>query len=69
MDPRLCIQEDWNNRQFIETITTSIAKIADFLNNLDLSCRGQLSELGEKLTLMERKIDYLEAKIDKHEKK
>lgn len=71
------IQQDWVNREYIEIITISIKKITDFLNSfgkslfmlchivwiyfLDLSCRSKLAILNEKLTTLERKIDYLEA--------
>jgi len=29
------IQEDWNNREYVEVITTQIKKISDFLNSFD----------------------------------
>lgn len=32
---------------------------------LDLSCRSKLAVLNEKLTTLERKIDYLEACVNK----
>ncbi|KAJ8978705.1 hypothetical protein NQ317_015953 [Molorchus minor] len=43
------IQQDWLNREYIEIIT------------INLSCRSKLAVLNEKLTTLERKIDYLEA--------
>ncbi|XP_035435801.1 probable protein BRICK1-B isoform X1 [Spodoptera frugiperda] len=55
------IQQDWANREYIEVITGSIKKITDFLNSFDMSCRSRLATLNEKLTSLERKIDYLEA--------
>ncbi|XP_065167880.1 probable protein BRICK1-B [Atheta coriaria] len=70
-DPRDCnqkqIQQDWANREYIEVITVSIKKITDFLNSFDLSCRSKLAVLNEKLTTLERKIDYLEACVTKGE--
>ncbi|KPJ09491.1 putative protein BRICK1-B [Papilio machaon] len=57
------IQQDWANREYIEVITGSIKKITDFLNSFDMSCRSRLATLNEKLTSLERKIDYLEACI------
>lgn len=64
---QLQIQQDWANREYIEIITVSIKKIIDFLNSFDLSCRSKLALLNEKLTTLERKIDYLEACVTKGE--
>lgn len=58
-------QQDWANREYIELITGSIKRISDFLNSFDMSCRSRLSVLNEKLTTLERKIDYLEARVAK----
>ncbi len=33
------LQADWVNREYIELITGSIKRIADFLNSFDMSCR------------------------------
>ena len=59
------IQQDWNNREFIELITTSIKKITEFLNAFDLSARSRLATLNEKLTYLERQVDYIEARVNK----
>ena len=40
------------NREYIELITGSIKRIADFLNSFDMSCRSRLSVLNEKLTYL-----------------
>lgn len=61
------IQQDWANREYIEIITGSIKKIADFLNSFDMSCRGKMAVLNERLNQLERKIDYLEARVTKGE--
>ncbi|KAH9403895.1 PREDICTED: probable protein BRICK1-B [Rhagoletis zephyria] len=66
-DVNRMIQQDWANREYIEIITGSIKKIADFLNSFDRSCRGRLALLNEKLTTLERTIEYLEAKVSKGE--
>ena len=60
------IQQDWTNREYIETIVLNIRKITDFLNSFDLSCRTKLANLDEKLTLIEKQIDYLDAKVSKN---
>uniref|UniRef100_T1L229 Uncharacterized protein n=1 Tax=Tetranychus urticae TaxID=32264 RepID=T1L229_TETUR len=61
------IQKDWANREYIWLICGSINKIADFLNSFDMSSRGKLNQLNERLTILERKVDYIEAKISKGE--
>ncbi|XP_043513115.1 probable protein BRICK1-B isoform X1 [Frieseomelitta varia] len=61
------IQQDWANREYIEVITGSIKKITDFLNSFDMSCRSRIAVLNEKLTILERRIEYLEACVTKGE--
>ena len=61
------IQQDWNNREFTELITSSIKKITEFLNAFDLSARSRLAQLNEKLTKLERQVDYIEARVAKPE--
>ncbi|XP_070557563.1 protein BRICK1 [Ptychodera flava] len=61
------IQQDWANREYIEVITSSIKKISDFLNSFDMSCRSRLATLNEKLTSLERRIEYIEARVTKGE--
>jgi len=57
-------QADWENREYIELVSGSIKRIADFLNSFDTSCRSRLSNLNEKLITLERKVDYLEARVN-----
>ncbi|KAL3182843.1 hypothetical protein MRX96_034481 [Rhipicephalus microplus] len=59
------IQQDWANREYIEIISGSIKKIVDFLTSFDMSCRARLATLNEKLTSLERRIEYLEARVTK----
>lgn len=61
------IHQDWANREYIEIITSSIKKISDFLNSFDMSCRSRLATLNEKLTALERRIEYIEARVTKGE--
>ncbi|XP_011496642.1 PREDICTED: probable protein BRICK1-B isoform X2 [Ceratosolen solmsi marchali] len=49
------IQQDWANREYIEVITGN------------MSCRSRLAVLNEKLTTLERRIEYLEACVTKGE--
>uniref|UniRef100_UPI00358F6496 protein BRICK1 isoform X1 n=1 Tax=Myxine glutinosa TaxID=7769 RepID=UPI00358F6496 len=57
------IHQDWANREYIEVISSSIKKIADFLNSFDMSCRSRLATLNEKLTSLERRVEYIEARV------
>ena len=59
------IQQDWNNREFVETIASSIKKIAEFLNAFDLSARSRLAKLNQKLVYLERQVSYIEARVTK----
>lgn len=59
------IQQDWKNREFVEVITNSIKKITEFLNAFDLSARSRLATLNEKLTHLERHVEYIEARTMK----
>ena len=59
------IQQDWNNREFVEVIASSIKKIAEFLYAFDLSARSRLAVLNQKLTRLERQVEYIEARVTK----
>ena len=61
------IPRDWENREYIEYICVSIKKITDFLNDFELCSRAKLNKLSEKLLILERKVDYIEARITKGE--
>ncbi|KAK3797786.1 hypothetical protein RRG08_052388 [Elysia crispata] len=61
------LQQDWANREYIEVITGSIKKITDFLNSFDTSCRSRLATLNQKLTELERRVEYIEARIATNE--
>ncbi|CAF4151052.1 unnamed protein product [Rotaria sp. Silwood2] len=61
------IQDDWQRRDDILLLTTAIKRLVDFLNQFESSCRYRLSILNEKLTALERHVDYLEARVSKGE--
>ncbi|XP_059161357.1 probable protein BRICK1-B [Physella acuta] len=61
------LQQDWANREYVEVITGSIKKITDFLNSFDTSCRSRLAVLNQKLTELERRVEYIEARVTKGE--
>ncbi|KAK7916555.1 hypothetical protein WMY93_012316 [Mugilogobius chulae] len=59
-------QENCKNDEILRSLN-SIKKIADFLNSFDMSCRSRLATLNEKLTALERRIEYIEARVTKGE--
>jgi uncharacterized protein len=61
------LRDDWDNRESIQVISLHIKKITDFLNAFDLSCRSKLAELNENVNRLERKVEYLEARITRGE--
>lgn len=61
------IQQDWENREFNESMISNIKRVTDFLNSFEQSCRGKLALLDEKLTILERQVEYFEAKLTQNE--
>lgn len=61
---QLRTQADWAGREYIDLMSGSIKRIADFLNAFHLSCSSRLAELNSRLSVMERKIQYLESKVE-----
>ncbi|ELR22933.1 uncharacterized protein ACA1_036220 [Acanthamoeba castellanii str. Neff] len=57
------IQRDWEQREFIEDVTVNIKKVTEFLNRFDISTRYKLARINEKLSKLERQMDYLEAAL------
>jgi uncharacterized protein len=74
------LRDDWHNREFVQVdgisllfiyihqvLAENVKKTADFLSSFDLSCRTKLAELADKVNNLERKIEFLEARIAKGE--
>lgn len=57
------LKSDWENREFTQNAQYNILKIATFLNKADSSARYQLASLNEKLTTLERQVEYLESSV------
>eukprot|EP00039_Didymoeca_costata_P019139 m.336395 g.336395 ORF g.336395 m.336395 type:complete len:68 (+) comp17839_c0_seq1:218-421(+) len=57
------IQKDWENRQFVSEVAKGIQSIAGFLNEFDLSTRYRLAKLNERVSSLERSLDYMETKV------
>uniref|UniRef100_H0XZR9 Uncharacterized protein n=1 Tax=Otolemur garnettii TaxID=30611 RepID=H0XZR9_OTOGA len=47
------IHQDWVTREYIEIITRSIKKMADFLNSFDMSSCSRFATVNEKLIALE----------------
>ena len=61
------IQQDWENREYIEVMTSSIKRLATFLNDFDIACKSRLANLDTKITNIEQKLEYIEARVTKGE--
>ncbi|CAN99710.1 Protein BRICK1 [Caenorhabditis elegans] len=59
------LKDDWDNREFEQIIADNIKNIANFLSSFELSCRTKLATLSDKLNLLERKVEFLEARVTK----
>jgi len=57
------IQADWDMRHFIANIQYNITKVVTFLNEFDATTRLRLAGLNEKLSRLERQMDFLEASV------
>eukprot|EP01095_Lingulamoeba_sp_RSL-Kostka_P005567 TRINITY_DN1694_c0_g4_i1.p1 TRINITY_DN1694_c0_g4~~TRINITY_DN1694_c0_g4_i1.p1 ORF type:complete len:114 (-),score=37.73 TRINITY_DN1694_c0_g4_i1:127-468(-) len=57
------IQQDWNNRDFNESIMVNMKKIITFLNKFDTSTRDKLANINEKISKLERQLDYVESSL------
>ena len=61
------IQEDWENREYIEKVTMATKKLVMFLNNFDIACKSRLAGLDTKITTLEQKVEFIEAHVAKGE--
>jgi uncharacterized protein len=57
------IQIDWEQREWAENVNTNLKKVVDFLNKFELATRFRLAKINEKLTILERQMDFLEAQM------
>ncbi|EFO19549.1 hypothetical protein LOAG_08945 [Loa loa] len=60
------LREDWNNREYAQVVSDNIRHIADFLCNFELSCRSRIATLSDKVSLLERKVEFLEARVSSY---
>ena len=57
------IQEDWENRELVEIVQMNLLTITNFLNRFDTSARYKLARINEKLSKLERSLDYCESAV------
>jgi chromosome 3 open reading frame 10 len=58
------IQQNWDNREYIEKVSQNILRITEFLNKFEFVTRTKLNELNQKLSVIERKMEYIDATVD-----
>jgi hypothetical protein len=56
---------DWENREFVESIRLHMQRLASYLNELDNKARAHLATVEQRLEVVERKLEQLEAGIDR----
>lgn len=57
------VTADWENREAVDQVRVSILAITHFLNTFDASARFALAKIGDRLTRLERNVEYVEAAI------
>eukprot|EP01083_Nonionella_stella_P238622 836069_1 len=57
------IKQFYDDREFIETVELLLRKSIDFLSNFHEQSLFKLSNLNQRLTIMERKLDLIEASL------
>ncbi|CAM9561707.1 unnamed protein product, partial [Choristocarpus tenellus] len=57
------IQKDWKDREMIEVIHLNLLKITMFLNEFETSVRYKLAVLKERVTSLERTLEYCETAV------
>ena len=57
------VQQDWEEREFVEVIQLNILQIASFLNTMEVTIKGKLANMNDRLVLIERQIQFVEANI------
>lgn len=57
------LQQDWEQRTWMEGVSADMLRIATFLNYFELATRTKLSELNFKLDRLERILDELEGRF------
>ena len=59
----MSVQQSWVDRDFVETLRLHIRALTDFVSSFEVNTRSRLAELGERLTNLERKVEFVEASL------
>ena len=57
------VQQDWEEREFVEVMQLNILQIASFLNDMETTVKSRLATLSERLVVIERQIQFVEANV------
>ena len=57
------VQQDWEEREFIEVIQLNILQIATFLNEMEMKVKSKLATLNDRLLVIERQIQFVESNV------
>eukprot|EP00897_Mesotaenium_endlicherianum_P002595 jgi/Mesen1/2363/ME000156S01507 len=60
------VQADWENREFSESVKLNTRRIYEFIREIEAATRSKLALLNEKLTALERQMEFLEAQGRRH---
>ncbi|EFJ15440.1 hypothetical protein SELMODRAFT_9224, partial [Selaginella moellendorffii] len=55
------VQADWENRQFTGALALNVRKLFEFVLQFESTTRNKIAILNDKLTALERKLEFLEA--------
>lgn len=61
------LKDDWDNREYAQVISDNIKSIANFLSCFELSCRSKIAALSDRVTILEKKVEFIEGRITKGE--
>lgn len=57
------VQADWDQREFSESVKLNVRRIYEFVSDFEASTRTKLATLNDKLTSLERQLEFLEAQV------
>ena len=57
------VQQDWENREFTQTVQLGVTQLAAFLNEFDSTTRCRLATLNNKISKLERRMELIEATL------
>lgn len=58
---KLAVQADWDNKQFSNALSLHVKRLFEFVLQFESTTKSKLAKLNEKLTALERQLEFLEA--------